>query len=175
MNYLPRNSDVDVQLREVRHDVLTEIKRVRSPRRSSQFRVIRALAIGITSIVVLTAGALVIVRASQDDINYSVACYKGETLGSGTVTVASAPIADSDDPQASRLRADPVATCENMWRMGIVGQSSAPADPNTAEFPVPDIVGCKQANGVAAGFPREFRSITDEYFCARVGMTVWKD
>ncbi|TBN56723.1 hypothetical protein EYE40_04525 [Glaciihabitans arcticus] len=174
MNYLPRNSDVESQLSEVRHDVLTEIKRVRSPRRSTQFRVIRALALGLTATIALTAGALVIVRATQEQINYSVVCYSGETLGSQTVTVESPPVVDASDGKGTRLRADPISTCGNMWRMGIVGQDDSPEDPNTAQFPVPDIVGCEQADGVAAGFPREFRSITDEYFCARVGMKVWK-
>ena len=175
MNFLPSNDEVELQLSEVRHAVLAEIKKVRSPRHSSHFRAVRAVAIGSVAIVALTAGALVIARASQDQINYSVVCYEGETLASRTVTIESPPSFNADGTPAPRVRADPVSTCGNMWRMGIVGQPASSADPNQSEFPVPNIVGCQQTNGVAAGFPREFTSVTEEYFCARVGMTVWKN
>jgi len=175
VNFLPTADDVETQLSEVRHAVLAEIKRVRSPKRSTHFRIARAIAVGAVGIVALTAGTLAVVRASQDQINYSVVCYEGETLTSRTVTIESPPLFDADGSPAPRVQADPVSTCENMWRMGIVGQNDSPADPNLAEFPVPNIVGCRQTNGVAAGFPRAFTSVTEEYFCARVGMTVWKD
>ena len=75
--------------------------------------------------------------------------------------------------EASRDVLDPVTICGDLWRMGLVGQDAAPADPNTANFPVPELVGCTLANGIGAAFPRGDSTATSEEFCRDLGLTSW--
>ena len=46
-------------------------------------------------------------------------------------------------------------------------------DPNAANFPVPELVGCTLSNGVGAGFPRGDSTATSEEFCRDLGLTIW--
>ena len=69
----------------------------------------------------------------------------------------------------------PIDACDDMWRMGIIGQDEVPVDPNAADFPIPDLVGCRQGNGVGAAFPRESLSHDDAAACRSLGMTVWNE
>ena len=160
---------------DAREHVLGQIQTVRSPRHSRRFRVIRATAIAAIAALMLTAGGIAVLRASFEDVSYSVACYDGPGTYTAPVTVsAPAPMA-TDGTEAPRTRVDPVETCGEMWRMGLIGQEETPADPNAANFPVPALVGCVQANGVGAAFPRDDLPESDTLACGLLGLAVWTE
>lgn len=173
MNVVPPASDVDAQVASITGEVLAEIPGIRSPRRSRRFKRRAAVSVGAALVVALTAGGLIALRAAQDEIAYSVACYEGDSLTTRTVTFAAPPTKGMDGEVLDRARVDPVSTCAEVWRLGVLG--SGRPDVRTGEFPVPDIVGCQQTNGIGAGLRREFSSVSDQYFCARLGMRVWRD
>ena len=133
------------------------------------------IGVGTVLVIALGAGGLLGLRAAQEEIAYSVACYEGDSLTSRTVTFAAPPTKGAQGQVVERPRVDPVSTCEEMWRIGVLGDTEQPENASTGEFPVPDIVGCVQTNGIGAGFRREFSSVSDQYFCARLGMRVWRD
>ena len=173
MSTVPSASDVDAEVASITGAVLAEIPMVRSPRRSRRFKRRAAVSVGAALVVSLTAGGLIALRAAQDEIAYSVACYEGDSLTTRTVTFAAPPTTGDTGEIVGRPRVDPVSTCAEVWRLGVLGDGQP--DPRTGDFAVPDIVGCEQTNGIGAGLRRDFSSVSDQYFCARLGMRVWRD
>ena len=167
------DEEVSALLEPVRTRVLADLRHVHSPRRSRRFRVVRAVAIGGIAAIALTAGSIVVLRATPEQINHSVSCYGMADPASTPVLVsAPSPVSTSGEKQ-SRTSVSPVDLCEDMWRMGLVGQSEIPTDPNAANFSVPDLVACTQSDGVGAAFPREGLPESDKLACAALGLAVW--
>lgn len=158
MTHLPRDQEVAEQLSRVRLDVLSATHRVRSPRRSTRFRVTRNLAIGAVAIGALTAGTVAVATAPSQYLDTFSVCYEEADLSSQHFDVL-------ED------HTDPITACSASWRVGQLGQNGS-ADPNDANFPVPELAACELRNGVAAVFPREDAE-SDQGLCEALGLAVW--
>ncbi len=133
------------------------------------------IAVGALAAVALTAGTLAVVQATHEQTTYSVQCYS-QASTSSSYTTATEPIAvnTTTGQTADRPPSEPVSVCGGMWRMGMVGQKPDPnRDPNTANFPVPQLVACTLPNGVGAAFPKNGSSATEAEFCDSLGLTPW--
>jgi hypothetical protein len=171
MTNLPDSDEVTARLAAVRRVVLASApsRRVVHPRRLAL--ILSASAVGVIG---LTAGAIAVVQASHEQITYSVACYAHDSV-SGPVNMVGEPQGiDNAGHAAPRTPTNPITTCADMWRKGIVGQPAPPKDPNAANFPVPELVGCTMVNGIGAGFPREGSTASASDFCSGLGLTVWR-
>jgi hypothetical protein len=174
MNRMPDDDDIARRLGEARAAVLATIPTVRSPRISRQGRAGVAIAAAAVAVLGLTGGAVAVIQATHEQVAYSVQCFAGASLGSASTTVTVPEATDRTTGAAgSRPTTDPVADCADAWRSGLIGQASPPADPNTADFPVPDLVACTLRDGVGAGFPRGDSRLDDKAFCAVLGLAPW--
>lgn len=171
---LPDEATEDARLAGIRSRLLGAVAQQRTPRFSrARKATVAAFAAGGLA-VALTGGAIAVVQASQEDINYSARCFPTASISDQYADVGAAPATDiATGEEASRDVLDPVMICGDLWRMGLVGQDAAPADPNAASFPVPELVGCTLANGIGAAFPRGDSTATSEAFCRDLGLTSW--
>jgi len=170
---IPDDVTEDARLAGIRGRVLRAIATERTPRFSrAQKATVAVVAAGALA-AGLTGGALAVARATQEQISYTVECFEAADLSSRFTTVSSPTATNLTTGEESRNQTDPVATCSEMWRMGLIGQDSVPADPNAAQFPVPALVGCALADGVGAGFPRGSSTAGAEEFCGDLGLTAW--
>lgn len=170
---IPDDIDIDARLADIRSQLLAAVKQERTPRfsRTGKVGVAAIAAAGLA--VALTGGTIAVVQATQEQISYSIQCYEAASLNADFTTIGTPTATDSVTGEESRDATDPVSTCGDIWRMGLIGQDAVPADPNTADFPVPELVGCTLNNGVGAGFPRGGSTATVEEFCQNLGLTVW--
>ncbi|MGC4174480.1 hypothetical protein [Demequina sp.] len=166
MSDLLSDEEVIRRVRAIRSDLAAAIPRARTRRRRKI-----AIAAAIGAAVALTGAALV-VHATSEQVHYEVTCYEHASLDSHYTQAGSAPWVD-DNGVSGRAEVDPVATCGDMWRMGVIGQAARPEDPNNANFDVPALVGCTLPNGASAGFPREGSTATDHDFCNKLGLAPW--
>ena len=134
-----------------------------------------AVAVSALAAVALTAGTVAVIQASHDQRTYSVQCYsQASTSSSFTTTVEGEATNSLTGQKAVRPVAEPLSVCGEMWRMGLVGQKPAPGqDPNTANYPVPQLVACTLSDGVGAAFPREGSIENQTDFCDALGLTPW--
>jgi len=167
MNTFMADDEVRLRVTSIRVSLAGEIVRERARRRKR--RIITASAIGAA--VVLTGAALVI-EATSDQVHYEVFCYETQDLD-GKYTQVQSALGVDDHGNAERTEVDPVETCGDMWRMGALGQATPPADPNTANFEVPELVGCTLPNGMAAGIPRGDSTSSNTDLCNELGLTPW--
>jgi len=168
----PSEEEVTARLAAARRNVLSQIPT--APRRR---RRLRRLGIGVAVLVgaaTLTATAVAIHQATTEQITYSVDCFEKADMTSRSASVESSEATNNLTGATSREPTDPVTSCQDMWRMGLLGQMTPPADPDTADFPVPDIVACKEANGVGAGFPRGDSTLSNAEFCQDLGLAAWR-
>jgi hypothetical protein len=173
MTTLPDEDEITARLAMVRGVVLGTSAGVHMRRTNHATRVGLIVGASAVGVLGLTAGTIAVVNATQDQISYSVNCYSADSLTSSYTTVQSPTATNSATGQTDRAVTDPVTTCTDMWRMGLIGQSTKPADPNSANFPVPDLVACALSNGVGAGFPRTDSTISDKDLCDSLGLAVW--
>lgn len=166
MTSLPNDREIERQLVRVRADVMAATHHVRSPKRSTRFRVTRNLIVGGVAIAALTGGTIIVASENARVIDTYVFCYEAASLSSDRADVA-AEVSD-------HITADPVATCGDLWRVGRLGQSGQidPNDPNN-NFPIPALVACEGKDGVAAVFPRENAETSDQGLCEALGLAVW--
>jgi hypothetical protein len=171
MMNLPDNDEVTARLAAVRRVVLAAAptRRVVHPKRLALI-----LSASAVAVIGLTAGAVAVVQAGHEQITYSVACYVHDSVSGPVNTIGEPQGIDAAGHAAPRTPTNPVTTCADMWRRGVVGQPAPPKDPNAANFPVPSLVGCTMADGIGAGFPREGSTASDSDFCNGLGLTVWK-
>lgn len=170
---LPDEATEDARLAGIRSRLLGAVAQQRTPRFSrARKTAVAAIAAGGLA-VALTGGAIAVVQATQEQISYSVQCYDAASINANFTTVATPTATDNVTGEESRDATNPVTTCGDIWRMGLIGQEAAPADPNAANFPVPELVGCTLSNGVGAGFPRGDSTATSEEFCRDLGLTIW--
>lgn len=167
MTSILSDEEVTRRVSVIRSEVKLAIPHARTRRRRTRI----AAAAAVSAAVVLT-GATLVVNATSDQVHYEVTCYEHASLDSN-YTQAGSILGVDDKGQASRTRVDPVATCGDLWRMGVIGQEKRPDDPNTANFDVPDLVGCTLPNGESAGFPREGSIASDSEFCNKLGLAPW--
>jgi hypothetical protein len=162
MSGLPDELEVEGRLARVRAEVLEATHHVRSPKRSTRFRVTRNIAIGGVAIAALSAGTIIVANESAETIDAFVYCYEVADLGGDR--------ADAILPAA----ADPALVCGEFWRVGRLGQEGRidPNDPNN-DFPVPDLVACEGRDGVAAVFPRNDAETNDQGLCEALGLAAW--
>lgn len=141
MSTIPDDELVTRELRMIRADVMTAIARNTRMRRRWKFGIAALVLVGVGGGA--TAGTLAVVRASQEDITYSVSCYESADLNSRIAGAGNAQATDARTGQLQpRQTADPIELCQLMWRGGLLGQTQPPDDPNTASFPVPDLAAC---------------------------------
>lgn len=162
MNGLPDDHEVERRLARVRVEVLEATHRVRSPKRSTRFRVTRNLVIGGVGIAALTGGTIIAVTEPRETLDTFAYCYEDADLGAQR---ADAFWADAEDPAEA---------CGEFWRVGRLGQEG-PIDPNDPDndFPVPDLVACEGRDGVAAVFPRNDAETSDQGLCEALGLAAW--
>lgn len=168
----PEDTNEDLRLAAGRGRLLESVAHERTPRYSRARKAASVVGISVLA-AALTGGTIAVVQASQDEVTYSVQCYEAASLDADFATVGSPTATDRKTGEARRDPTDPVSTCGDLWRMGLVGQEAAPADPNAADFPVPAIIGCTLSNGVGAGFPRGSSTSSDRNFCRDLGLAVW--
>jgi len=162
----PDDAEVARRLAETRGAVLDATRRVRSPRHSTRVRVAGLLA-ATGTVVALTAGTVVVVTASDDDISANVDCYETADLDSPIVRVALSPTELDEGKQP-----DPVALCVEMWRQGVLGQAPDATPDADSNFPVPALAGCELRNGVGAAFPLGTHA-TARDLCEALGLGEW--
>lgn len=164
MTVLPTDAQVRAELVSVRAEVLAATRHVRSPKRSTRYRTIRAVIIAGTAAALLTAGAIAITRASQETIDSYATCFEHASLDSRTHAFIS-----------SSGGLDPVELCGIVWRNDSWTSVSNgdPDDPNDGTAPVPPLVVCELADESAGVFPREGSTATDTDFCAALGLADW--
>lgn len=170
---IPEDVEVQARLASVRTSLMDAIPNLRTHRFSRAGRVGIAWGSAAALAAALTGGAIAIMQATPEQVSYSVQCYEGPSLSAKFTTVATPEALTETTGEVSRYVTDPVTTCAAMWRMGLLGQATVPSDPNAADFPVPELVGCTLENGVGAGFPREGSTVPAVRFCDDLGLAVW--
>jgi hypothetical protein len=165
MTTLPSDLDVAQQLKSVRAAVIETTHHVRSPKRSTRYRVTRNLIIATAAIAVLTAGAIVALQAPPDVIAGSVSCYHTASLGEEPQLVMGEP----------GLSDDAVALCAWWWSNDGWNDQGNPElwDPVLGDYPVPPLVACTLPDGIAGVFPREGSTASDTDFCEALGLADW--
>jgi len=164
MTTLPTDLEIQQHLAPVRIAVLEATRTVRSPRRSTRFRVTRNIIIAAAAAAALTGGALAVSQALQGHIDHSATCFEHASLESHQQGVGGAG-ATSDDP------IDPILNCEYIWSEGYFEPGGYDSD-SSHDFPVPpDLTACTLPDGTAGVFPREGRPEHD--FCAALGLADW--
>jgi hypothetical protein len=169
----PNEVTENAQLADIRSRLLGAVSQERTPRFSRARKAAVAAGAAGAVAVALTGGAIAVVQATQDQVSYSVQCYDAASTNAHFTTVGTPIATDNVTGEESRDATNPVTTCGDIWRMGLIGQDAAPADPNAADFAVPELVGCTLGNGVGAGFPRGDSTATSEEFCRDLGLAVW--
>jgi hypothetical protein len=161
---LPTDDQVRAELATVRVAVLEATTHVRSPRRSTRYRTIRAVIIAGTAAALLTAGAIAVARASQEHIASYATCFEHPSLDSRQHVF----ISNEGD-------LDPAELCGIVWRNDSWTSVSNgdPDDPNDGTAAVPPLVTCTLADGAAGVFPREGATTPDTDFCATLGLADW--
>jgi hypothetical protein len=166
--------DIDERLARMRGNILEALPSTRTHRFSRAGRVTILVAGSSLFAIALTGGTIAAIQASQEDVDYSVQCFEAASRSAESTTVVLAEATDNETGEiVPRDAIDPAETCGEMWRMGFLGQESAPADPNAANFPIPELVACVLDNGVGAVFPREDSTASSESFCRDLGLAVW--
>lgn len=170
---IPTDIDVEARLATVRANLLTAVPKIRTRRFGTAGRV--GIALGSATVLVgaLTGGAIAVIQATQEQVSYSVRCYSGSSLSADFTTVANPEATNLGTGEISRDRTDPVSTCGDIWRSGLLGQEITPSDPNGGDFPVPELVGCELDNGIGAGFPLEGSMASATTFCEDMGLQAW--
>lgn len=169
MRDLPSDETLALHRTAARDAVLRDLPTGRSRRAA----LVTVSGVGVA--VLLTAGAIAVQRATQEEVSFSIECY-AQASKSGEMTTVAVPESVSSDGVVSHEEADPVELCGAMWRMGLLGQEERPeGDPNLADFPVPSLVACRLGNGVGAAFPAEgaAASLTPQDFCGALNLAAW--
>lgn len=162
MSGLPDDLEIEHRLARVRTEVLEATHHVRSPKRSTRFRVTRNVVIGGLAVAALTGGTIIVANESAETIDAFVYCYEEADVAAERAD-AILPVAD-----------DPAMVCSEFWRAGRLGQEGRidPNDPDN-DFPVPDLVACEGRDGVAAVFPRNDADTNDQGLCEALGLAAW--
>ena len=163
MTTLPSDLDVARQLTSVRAAVLEATHHVRSPKRSTRFRVTRNLIIAGAAIAALTAGAIVALQEKAEFIDSVANCYH-------TASLEQEPVQVIGDHGATL---DPFSLCGVIWREDMWDESSNLEDPNDGTLPVPPLVACTGRDGIVAVFPRGDSTASDKDFCEALGLADW--
>lgn len=164
--------DIDARVAQVRRNVLAAVPHTRTHRFSGTGRA--AIALGASAVVAigLTGGTIAVVQASQHDIDTQARCYVGASLSADFIEVSQAAGIDNESGEVVEEYTGLIELCGEMWRMGL-GQENPPADPNTGDFPKPELVGCTMPDGIGAAFPRGESTASDAEFCGALGLAVW--
>lgn len=175
MTRMPDDIDIAHRLGKTREKLLLALPTTRSPRLRHRSRLGLVAAGSAVFVLGLTGGTLAVVHATQEQVSYSVQCFAGPSLNSSSTTIGHPEATDrTTETVAERPLTDPIADCTFAWKAGLIGQKTAPADPNSANFAVPDLVACTLTNGVGAGFPRGDSTLSDNAFCDGLGLTIWR-
>jgi len=161
MTTLPSDLDVARQLVSVRASVIEATHHVRSSKHSTRYRTTRNLIIAGAAIAALTAGAIIVLQEPDEVIESYVTCYHTASL-------------DEEPQYLGGDSRDAMELCTWWWSND--GWSGAPAeefDPEGGDHPVPPLVACTRPDGIAAVFPREGSTASDEDFCEALGLADW--
>jgi len=164
MTELLSDAEIARRVESIRDHVTTRIPVERARRKKRAW-----VVSGVVAAAVAVAGAALVIRASDDVIKYEVRCYESASLESDYGQMKS-DLWVGENGDSGRGEVDPAVNCGDLWRMGLVGQPTPPANPNTANFEVPELVGCELANGMAAGFPRGDSTASATEFCNELGL-----
>ena len=161
MTTLPSDLDVARQLMSVRTAVLEATHRVRSPKRSTRYRVTRNLILAGAAIAALTGGAIVALQNTPDVIAGTVECYH-------TASLDQEPISLGGEPGTSD---EAIELCSFVWSNDL--WSGDDYDSEGGDHPVPPLAACTGPEGIAAVFPREGSTASEEDFCEALGLADW--
>jgi hypothetical protein len=166
MTTLPSDLDIARQLTSVRAAVIEATHHVRSPKRSTRYRVTRNLIIAGAAIAALTAGAIIVLQEPPDIVAGNVACYRTASLDDGEPSII------MGEPGLSENAAE---LCAWWWSNDGWSNESNPEswDPVRGDYPVPPLVACTRSDGIAAVFPNEGDALSDEDFCGALGLADW--
>ena len=153
---VPTDDDVARLLAETRVAVLDATHHVRSPKRSTRYRVTRNVIIASVAVAALTAGAIAVALESDDVRGSNMVCYEEADLDSRHVYGGT-----------SLEMFDPIAMCGAVWASNGFDDTNGPD--NT--YPVPDLIVCTMPNGLAGVFP--VGDARPEDFCAALGLADW--
>ena len=160
MTTLPSDLDVARQLVSVRASVIEATRHIRSPKRSTRYRITRNLIIATAAIAALTAGAIVVIQYSQETIDTTAACYEHPNRDAELIYVVG-ETGQTDDPYE---------LCAVLWRNDLFDPANNnDPDPNDGTSPVPHLVACTGSDGIVAVFPAP----DGEDFCETLGLADW--
>jgi hypothetical protein len=162
---LPSDEVVRAAVARARVAVLDEIAQVRSPRRSTRFRTVRATLLASTAVVALSAGTL-IVTSSLLEQTTTVSCYADASLEATAVSV------QLPENAGETQRPEPAVLCAASWRSGDLGQKDPVTTGPDQSFPVPDLVSCTLGNDVGAAFPNR-KALSAKELCGALGLAEW--
>lgn len=155
---LPTDLEIQQHLVPVRASVLHSTTTVRSPRRSTRYRVTRNVLIAAVAVAALTAGALAVSKALQSNIDHSATCFQHASLDSHQQMIAGSGSTTDEG-------LDPIAGCQQAWLDHLLD----PSGPNTVD--PPELIVCTLPDSTAGVFPREGRPAED--FCETLGLADW--
>ena len=161
---LPTDLEITELLVPVQAAVLEATRTVRSPRRSTRFRVTRNAIIAGAAIAALTAGSLIVARLTQADIDHSAICFEHASTDSTQFPISGAG-ATTDEAL------DPLAGCAYTWQEGYFDPAGPADPPDTGDFPVPQLVACTLPDGSAGVFHLEDHPVQN--FCGALGLADW--
>lgn len=161
---------MSADLARIRATVLDRV--TRSNRRSRVVKTV-ALPVGAMLVAGTAIAAVFAIRASEEAITYSVACYESADLSSKIAEVGKAEATNRETGEVmGRTEVDPLEECSVPWELGILGQT--PGSAAATPYPVPPLVACLGRDGRAAVFPVESEGQSDSSdVCAAVGLPVW--
>ncbi|HEY8454234.1 MAG TPA: hypothetical protein VIL34_01455 [Actinopolymorphaceae bacterium] len=115
---------------------------------------------GALTLVLASGAATAYVAFKPAEDKASVLCYAAPDLDSdhlpgARVAVAQDMPAGAEDSESGTIAiTDPLATCSQAWRDGLIGPEGVREPPEpTATHQVPNLVACTLEEGVAAVFP----------------------
>jgi len=165
---LPADLDVTRQLSGVRLAVLEATHRVRSPKRSTQYRAVRLSIIAAAAALALTAGTI-IVQATQEERDHSTRCYQDSSRDSEVMEIVTGD-AGFGQPGTST----PIELCAHLWKnYAFAPDLETDDNPDNGDFPVPELVACRAEDGVAVVFPRVAGDPSPDDFCEALRLADW--
>lgn len=153
---LPSDDEIARRLADTRVAVLDATKHVRSPKRSTRYRVTRNVIIAGVAVAALTAGAIAIALQPQDILDTNMVCYEGPSLDARHIFAGGGP-----------HDFDPIAMCETIFALDLFNDTLSEDD----SHPVPELTICTMPDGLAGVFPLE--GARPEDFCAALGLADW--
>lgn len=168
----PSDEELTRRLADVRAVLLADLPRQRRWWRR------RRVVVAVTGVagLALAASALMVRQATPEQVLHTVVCYEEASTDSRTGTGYSAVATPTDGSgPAEQPEVDPLESCGVAWSGGLMGQPTPPADPNFAQYPIPELFVCKGTNGIPWVFPRSEGAAGKNQTCEAMHLDPWDD